>query len=303
MPDLAHIYLGALTIRVHSRQPAVLAGPESPDTMAFRESPSPERRSSDEISVMLEWDNMPAISGMTMLLNGESSWSVFSQGGGQRVVRLKSPAADMPLWQMHLQRGSNNVVVYCGGSIISNTSTSVAIRNPVAYPADLILMMYTLTDRQGIIVHSTGISLNGKGLVFPGVSGAGKSTLTRLFSHLDRVTRLSDDRVILRHIDGKPRMFGTPWLGEAGVCANADAPLNAMLFLRKGPANRINKLSGKQAIERLLPVVSVPWYDPDTLGPIMETCETVVAAVPAYEFEFTPTVDAVTFIEKFAADL
>jgi hypothetical protein len=213
------------------------------------------------------------------------------------MIVLKSPFMDAPLWQMEIERGSRDVTVYCGDKLVTRDGGRTEVVNPVAYPLDLILMMYSLAERSGIIVHAAGIELDGMGYLFPGISGAGKSTLTRLFAGNDRAVRLSDDRIIVRNIDGELRMFGTPWLGEAGVCADGNAPLTAILFLKKSGTNSISKLDRKEAIVRFLPVVSVPWYDREMIPSFMAICEEVVFRVPAYDFGFTPTGDAIAFLE------
>jgi len=297
MSDLASIALGGLTLRLHSDRKVTLRG-LSADYTAFRQTSQTPGNGDDVVNLYLDPDNMPPVDGMLALLETGSSWSVYTEGGNHRMVMLKPPLTPTPLWQMLIERGSSEVVVYCGENFVRRVGGRVEIVNPVCYPLDLILMMYELATRNGVIVHSTGIELKGRGFLFPGVSGAGKSTLTRLFQNNGHAVRLSDDRIIVRELGDGPRMFGTPWLGEAGVCAAGNAPLTAILFLRQSRTNSITQLSGKQAIEKLLPVVSVPWYDKDVLAPIMATCEAIVSKVPVYDFGFTPTDDAVAFLEK-----
>ncbi|HAM50351.1 MAG TPA: hypothetical protein DCP92_06510 [Nitrospiraceae bacterium] len=57
------------------------------------------------------------------------------------------------------------------------------VRNPFVYPLDLLILMYALAWREGIIAHAAGVVMRGRGYVFPGRSGTGKSTLVRQFNN------------------------------------------------------------------------------------------------------------------------
>jgi len=73
-------------------------------------------------------------------------------------------------------------------------------RMPIlAYPLDELLIMHRLTLEKAIELHGTGIVRgNGEANLFVGHSGAGKSTTTRLWTDVEDVEVLSDDRIIVR---------------------------------------------------------------------------------------------------------
>lgn len=172
--------------------------------------------------------------------------------------------------------------------------------DPVRYPLDQILLMNHLAQGSGLIVHSAGLALEGMGMVFAGVSGAGKSTLTGIFAReAPEAELLSDDRIIVRQIDGRWHAYGTPWPGEAGVASNSRAGLGALFFLAKGPAHRLEPLSPAQALKRLLPVVSCPWYDSERLTGVLDTCERLVGQVPCFELRFKPGPGVVALLRDF----
>ena len=78
-----------------------------------------------------------------------------------------------------------------------------------------LLMINYLARGHGVIIHACGIDNNGIGMLFAGESGAGKSTLANLWNQEAGVAVLSDDRTLVRQIDGEWWLFGTPWHGEA----------------------------------------------------------------------------------------
>jgi hypothetical protein len=73
------------------------------------------------------------------------------------------------------------------------------VPSPLGYPLDELLIMHRLTQEKAIELHGTGIVRdNGDANLFVGHSGAGKSTTTRLWTELEDVEILSDDRIIVR---------------------------------------------------------------------------------------------------------
>ncbi len=105
--------------------------------------------------------------------------------------------------------------------------------------------------------------------------------------------------LIVRKIDDKFECLWTPWPGEAGIAVNNSMPLSGIFFINHGFQNRIKDIKPKQAIARLLPVTSIPWYDRDIMPKILDFCEDLVLNVPAYELDFKPNVEVVDVLEKF----
>jgi len=102
-----------------------------------------------------------------------------------------------------------------GDIYIEPSSPSFVHSYPLDYPLDEVLMINWLSRGGGIMMHACGVSDNSQGLVFSGTSGAGKSTVADLWkariSKLEsrsmrpsnNTILLSDDRVIIRKIDGR----------------------------------------------------------------------------------------------------
>lgn len=183
------------------------------------------------------------------------------------------------------------------------TAGRALLRNPFQHPFDQIMCMNHLVTRGGVIVHSAGIVVNGKTLVFPGVSTAGKSTLTELFMDAGFGSEvLSDDRVIIRQQMERSQptsgfvAWGTPWFGDARIGRNEGAPLAALLFLHKGEANEVIPIPTGQAMRELMPVVSVPWYDRERGNAVLETCARLVESVPCYDLQFRPEADVIDLL-------
>ncbi len=164
------------------------------------------------------------------------------------------------------------VTIHCGKELVKEIGGREAVMNPVRYPVDQLLLMYVLARREGAIFHAAAVNVNGKGYIFPGRSGAGKSTAARNFA-LKGHEVLSDDRIIVRKINGEFRVFGTPWAGEAGMAENKDFPLGGICFVHQDSENMLREVTPAEAVEKLMPVTSIPRYDRLTTADILALCE------------------------------
>ena len=250
------------------------------------------------ILVHLEMGRLPSTANLTLLFDGDPSWKMF-KGGEDYFLMNRPPTFEWPLWLARINHRFTRVTVFINEEFIRKIDSGRKIDNPVHYPLGQILLMYILAPKEGAMFHAAGLKLKGKGVIFPGKSGAGKSTLTRQFAAGGNTTLLSDDRIIVRKIGDTFRAYGTPWPGDAGIALNKNVPISGIFFLNHGSANRITAMKPQQALERLLPVTSIPWYDREIMPKILDFCEDLVLNVPAYELDFKPSAEVVDVLEKY----
>jgi hypothetical protein len=217
-----------------------------------------------DIQVRLQLGDLPDTENLQKIFDSGQSWSMFRDGDGY-CLTLNPPAFKQPFWLARISRDFTEVTVYCSEKLVSRRNGRTVLSNPVSYPLDQILLMYILARRQGALLHAAGIDIDGRGYIFPGKSGAGKSTITRQFAAMGDTALLSDDRIVVRKIDGGFKAYGTPWPGEAGIALNKSEPLSSIFFINHGSANRIKEITTQEALERLLPVTSIPWYDREVM--------------------------------------
>ena len=110
---------------------------------------------------------------------------------------------------------------------------------------------------------------------------------------------LSDDRIVVRKLGDGYRGYGTPWPGEAGIAANRGVSLSSVFFICHGSENRIIEVSRKDALERLFPVISIPWYDRKVVEEILDFCDGLVSHIPAFELYFKPDTEVANILENF----
>jgi hypothetical protein len=120
--------------------------------------------------------------------------------------------------------------------------------------------------------------------------------MTRLWKDEPGVTILSDDRIVLRKVENKIWMYGTPWHGDAGLASPARAPLTTVYFLEKGQKNELIAQKPSDSISRLFACSFPPFYNRDALNFTLAFLEDVVKNVPCYELRFKPDKSVVELV-------
>jgi hypothetical protein len=260
-----------------------------------------------DIKINLELGNLPDTGKLTKIFDSDQSWLMYREDDIYWTV-LHPPAHEKPIWAARFNRDVKEVTVFCSERFIQKSNGKTMILNPVRYPLDQLLIMYILARHRGAVIHAAGIEMNGKGFVFAGPSGAGKSTLARLFNASTAQNKtgawvLSDERIVTRKMNGTFKAYGTPWHGEEAITRNKCVPLAGIFFLNHGKENSVKQLKPQQALDRMLKVISIPWYDRDVLSEVLRFCEDLITHVPLFELHFTPGLEVVRFLETRTRDI
>lgn len=105
-----------------------------------------------------------------------------------------------------------------------------------------------LLDFDGMMLHASAITLDGRAYLFSAFSGTGKSTHTEKWTRLFGATYLNDDKPALRKLDGVWMAYGTPWSGKHDLSSPQGAPLGGIAFLKRGEENSIRPMSPTEAL-------------------------------------------------------
>ena len=154
-----------------------------------------------------------------------------------------------------------------------------------------------LSENSAIAIHSSVIVSRERGVLFLGESGTGKSTHTRLWrENIEGATLLNDDSPIVRIVDGKALVFGSPWSGKTPCYKNLSYPIAGFCRLSQAPHNLIRRLHPLAAIGALLPSCPPAFAHDDYLQDgICNTLGALLKQVGAYHLECLP--------DKAAAEL
>lgn len=264
----------------------------------FRTCPRLRPSDADAVRITIRRDAIPhQRAGLVKCFDSEQAWSLWASMAGY-VLTLQPPGVSSPLWQMDMASDFSQGRLHCHGDFWQKASPVPVLRNPIRYPLDQILVMLRLARREGIILHAAGAVINDQGYLFLGKSGAGKSTLAGLLAVEAWAALLSDDRVIVRRVNGRWMAHGTPWPGEAGIAANRSVPLAGVFFLNKAATFDSVPLTPGEALVKLLPVASIPFFDRHMGDAVLSSCESLVTEVPMSDLQFTPEQQTATHLMR-----
>ena len=141
-----------------------------------------------------------------------------------------------------------------------------------------------------VAVHTSVIMQGGRAYMFLGESGTGKSTHTRLWrENIEDAELLNDDSPILRIVDGRPTVYGSPWSGKTPCYKPLSLPLGGVTRLSQAPHNRMRALGKLEAFGALLPSCPPNFaYDEALTDRMCEIIGAVIKTTPVYHLECLP---------------
>ena len=294
-PDSWMLSVGGVDFRVNSDMP--LPKHDIPAYLPFVCLESAQAHPSADIDVEVLVGALPQ-DDLPVLFDSQESWTMQLGQEGSYRLRFRRTDEELPHTVVCSDSRTTSVRVHMHQRLVVDGPRLEAPWNPLRYPLDQLLLVNHLAPRGGILVHAAGVVAHGRAVVFPGRSGAGKSSLSRLFMEAGLgECMLSDDRIVIRtwgehdetkRYGGRARAeaWGTPWPGDAGLARNACAPLAALYFLVQAAETSLVPLDAGTAMRRLLPVVSVPWYDAERGPQVMSTCAWLVENFPCFDLRF-----------------
>lgn len=157
--------------------------------------------------------------------------------------------------------------------------------------SNAVMLLYTFSTApyDTMMVHASVIAHNGQGYMFLGRSGTGKSTHSRLWlNHIADTELLNDDNPVIRVIDSKAIVYGTPWSGKTPCYKNIQVPLKAVVRLSQAPYNKIARLAPLQSFASLMPACSCKRWDSEAMTQLHKSVEKTISMVPCYHLECLP---------------
>lgn len=155
------------------------------------------------------------------------------------------------------------------------------------------LFAQAVLEHDGVFVHASCVSMEGKSYLFLGKSGTGKSTHARQWLQAFPDCRLlNDDNPALRIEDGKVMVYGTPWSGKTSCYKNEGYPVAGIARLRQAKTNSFSPLEGPEIFAALLPSCSAIRQDAGLLEALYCTLIQIAEQVTVGCMECLPNIDA-----------
>lgn len=156
-----------------------------------------------------------------------------------------------------------------------------------------------ILEKGAFCYHASALSVDGEGILFSADSGTGKSTHARLWREFmsadHEVISLNDDKPIIRLIEGKPWIYGSPWSGKHSIHQNGRAPVKALVFLERGEKNRIEELRPEEVFALMFPQV-LGRKSGDTIAQLLELLDQFVRNISVYRLHCNISEEAVRLV-------
>lgn len=160
------------------------------------------------------------------------------------------------------------------------------------------VMISSLLKKRGLLIHSSSIIWNDKGILFSAPSKTGKSTHAHLWKQIYGTTILDGDVNACRIIDDVPIIYGLPWCGTSDEYVNNSVPLRAIVFLQQDKINSIKKLDFQEALLRLYArCFLLPWNNAMT-NMFIDIVQEFVTKTDCYLLNCLPDADAVGLVRN-----
>lgn len=157
----------------------------------------------------------------------------------------------------------------------------------------------SILDKGAFCYHASALSVDGEGILFSADSGTGKSTHARLWREFmsgeHEIVSLNDDKPIIRLIDGKPWIYGSPWSGKHSIHRNDRAPVKALVFLERGEENRIEELQPEEVFSRMFPQV-LGGKNRESIAQLLELLDQFVRNISVYRLQCNISEEAVRLV-------
>ena len=155
-----------------------------------------------------------------------------------------------------------------------------------------------LITKSVLHLHSSFVLYKDKALVFTGPSGIGKTTQAELWRDFQGALIVNGDACLLRRMEDGWHAFGTPVHGSSPYCENREAPLSALVVLKQGSENRLERLDAFSALSECLPEFYRPRMDPETEDTFWKAADSLFREIPVYKLTCRPDREATELVKE-----
>lgn len=139
-----------------------------------------------------------------------------------------------------------------------------------------------------LLIHASLIRKDGVAYAFIAKSGTGKSTQTgNWLKMIPECDLMNDDNPVVRMVDGKAMIYGSPWSGKTPCYRQVKAPLGAVSLISRDTTNWVEKVSPIKAFKELISSCSAMKWDKKTFRGVCDTVSAVVASTGNYTLHCT----------------
>lgn len=165
--------------------------------------------------------------------------------------------------------------------------------------AMMLAFAYAGANAETVLIHASLVRQNGYGYAFIAKSGTGKSTQVSMWlRYLPGCDLMNDDNPIIRIIDNKAYIYGSPWSGKTPCYRNVKAPLGAITRIDRATTNSVEKVTAIQAFASVLPSVSTMKWESRIYNKTCDIVTKLVENVDIYTLHCLPNRESAEICNK-----
>ena len=160
------------------------------------------------------------------------------------------------------------------------------------YALNSILMLcysFATAPHDTLLVHASVVRHRGTAYAFTAKSGVGKSTqVSNWLRFIPDCDLINDDNPILRVMDGRVYIYGSPWSGKTPCYRNVKVPLGGMAQICRDTRNYLLPLRPFKSFSLFTVSCSSMKWDERIRSANYDTVEKVLNVMPFYELHCLP---------------
>lgn len=183
-------------------------------------------------------------------------------------------AAGKDVFGIYYENDDNSIDIELSKEIVHKININI-------FFLEMLAMERFLIKENAIVLHSSFIQWNQKGIVFSAPSGTGKSTQAELWRKYAGSQIINGDRSVLYKdpADGTFKASGIPFCGSSKINLYGSFPLEAVVFLSQSRQNSAKYYPSMYAVQKIFSETSMNQWNKNfvesSLTFIQELSETV----------------------------
>ena len=258
-------------------------------------------------------------------LTEHENFSVFAIEEGNADIKITYSVADkLPEAPVNPKKTSVGALVSCeGGKVFRHTpmgtaegalscykitdtsqshvfftNQSYGVMSDFRYMWNSVSLSQLFLPFKILLFHASYISTDGGAVLFTAQCGVGKSTQAELWRKYMGAEVINGDKAGVSVEENGVFAHGLPFCGTSGICKNKTVPLKAIVLLSQAPENKINRVTGVQAIQSLMGNIYLDFVAPGETQQCVDALIELLSTVPVYHLQCTPDEDAVEALAK-----
>lgn len=166
----------------------------------------------------------------------------------------------------------------------------------------VLMLLYAFSGayHDTLLVHASVVRHAGRAYAFTAESGTGKSThVANWLCNIEGSDLVNDDNPILRLIDGRPFLFGSPWSGKTTCYRNIQVQLGAVLKIERDTRNHVEPMAPVSAFATLLTACSAIRTDETLYNRLCATVSSLVGITVMATLHCLPDAESAIVCRSF----